>query len=746
MDFTSLTLSDYILIIGCLFMMGSAIRILYVGIRNPTNVFFAIALSFLGLYVLSNFMIDYVRDSFASLLWVRISAIAVIFGSTSLFLFGRSYDNRVDKRRGLIDLVTTYGFALVVSGFAFTSFAIQGVNINVFPVAVIRGPYYYAIVVVTLFYIALAAVSLFNSYKIAYRIEKYQLKYILSGLAIIVLITSVTNILLPILGQQEFSRIGPSFLVVLAVMSSYALTNSELSDLNFVLLRGSFFIAIVMLYVTAFAIIFQFLNEKYGSIYSFNSVIILLGFGCTSMYLMNKIKGFEDKVLQTLDRSRRLDIYNKVNRIFIKYQSTKEILPLLEKYLSLGFLSKDVQVVLEKDPEFYDFKTREIISFDKLTLKILRGYHLSSWESNTHLVMKKMNAAIIVPLTLEHEILGNIIFQEKVVSSPYTLNEILFFESLADSVVVGLKKVLLFEEVQDFNFNLQKKIEQATKTLREQKGQLEEKYQFEKDMMGIMGHELRTPMTVARGMAELLMQKLTGGKKIENSYLSEKLNRIFGSITKESDLIQTMLSTSHIDNRKINFQASKFDLMELIDFAMFSFKKDAEAKNLKLNFKEPDFEAPQMNNDQNRLQEVVNNLISNAIKYTNEGEIDVWLEKHDDFIHFIVQDTGIGIPKEEISNIGRKFYRIHQHLDEKKDIVRAGGTGLGLYVVKGLLEAMGGELKVESVEGKGSKFTAIFPIVLKQNDKSFISDKPLDEHDMFQQLGFSREKDLATKS
>jgi signal transduction histidine kinase len=318
------------------------------------------------------------------------------------------------------------------------------------------------------------------------------------------------------------------------------------------------------------------------------------------------------------------------------------------------------------------------------------------------------------------------------------LQEIEYIADITDNFAIPLQRAMLLEDVRKFADVLQSKIDFATADLREKKAQLEEKYQFEKDMMGIMGHELRTPMTVARGMAELLIQKVSGGLEIAPDYLKEKLDRIFGSITKESDLIQTMLSSSHIDNDKVNFQSTTFDLLELIDFAMFSFRKDAEAKNLKLEFIKPKDKLPEIVSDQNRLQEIVNNLISNAIKYTNEGSIEVTLKQEGDNIRYSVKDTGLGIPANEIQNIGRKFYRIHQHLDEKKDVVRAGGTGLGLYVVKGLLDAMGGKLEIDSTENVGSTFSAIFPIVLKQSDKAMISNKPLDENDMFQKLGLSK--------
>jgi two-component system phosphate regulon sensor histidine kinase PhoR len=205
---------------------------------------------------------------------------------------------------------------------------------------------------------------------------------------------------------------------------------------------------------------------------------------------------------------------------------------------------------------------------------------------------------------------------------------------------------------------------------------------------------------------------------------------------KEADLIQTMLSTAHIDNKKINLQISEMNLHEVIEYSVAAFKKDAEEKGLYLVYEEPAFPVPVIESDPQRVQEIVNNLVSNAVKYTNSGGITVQMELKPGEIIVHITDTGIGIPQKELNNLGRKFYRIHQHLDDKKQIVRAGGTGLGLYVVKGLLEALGGRLDVSSQYGNGSVFSAVFPLKHTFSQRTFRA-KQIDPNDMFEQLGLN---------
>ena len=739
MDFTHLTLSDVILLLGCIAIVVIALRTLWVGIRSFTNVLFALSLFFLSGYVFSNYMIDVVNNEGMALFWSRLSAVSILMFVSSIFVFSRVFDTKYTTKKKIQTLLITFVSGIILSCFSFTNIVIAGVNIDVYPVSLIRGPLYYLLIVVLILMSLLTAISLYRSYKSAYKIEKYQIKYILAGLLSAAAILFFTNGILPYLGINDYARIGPSFIVILALMGGYALTNSNLSDLNFVLLRSSFFTAIIMLYLTFFTYIYQSLERIYGSIYSSNSVIILLFSGFLSLFILNKIKDIEDRVLEKFDRSRRLDIFDKINQIFVKYSSLDEIKSLLKKNLELGFQSKSVMIYIQSESHDIDIVNKEIISFDQLLLQKLRGLKLSAENEKIMKMLEVSNLALIVPLKLEDELLGYITFEDKTVSTPYTLNELKFLENLTSTIAVGLKKVLLYAEVQGFNQTLQTKIDEATAELQHQKAQLEEKYQFEKDMMGIMGHELRTPMTVAKGMAELVLEKTKKpDATIDRAYLAEKMDRIFKSIVKESDLIQTMLSTSHIDNNKVNLQLSKIDIKEIIDFNINAFKKDAEAKNLEIIVEMGLEDIPEIINDQNRVQEIINNLISNAIKYTNEGFVRIHMERQGDFVLFSVQDSGLGIPKEELKNIGKKFYRIHQHLDEKKDVVRAGGTGLGLYVVKGLLKAMGGELIVESEEGKGSKFTALFPLEVKDNENVIISEVGSDSNDMFEKMGLER--------
>lgn len=336
----------------------------------------------------------------------------------------------------------------------------------------------------------------------------------------------------------------------------------------------------------------------------------------------------------------------------------------------------------------------------------------------------KVKSFVAVPVKSKSEIVAIICFMIQN-RTPDELSQIDIntMDILANQIGIAFDNAKLYGEAQ--------------KALNE----LETKYREERDMIGILGHELRTPLTVAIGNAELILKKLKEyNQELDKEYLSSKIERIFDSILKERDIVETALSTSRIDNNKITLQISKFDIRDIVNYAISAYTPDAVEKKLKLELNLPDSIPHNITTDAGKLQEIVNNLISNAIKYTHEGCIKVTLNSDQANIYINVEDTGEGIPADEIPKLGQKFYRINQHLDKENDVVRAGGTGLGLYVVKSYLTIMGGELRVTSELGKGSTFTAVVPIEKEGLGDSKMADTAsiMNNADMFVQMGLGR--------
>ena len=222
-----------------------------------------------------------------------------------------------------------------------------------------------------------------------------------------------------------------------------------------------------------------------------------------------------------------------------------------------------------------------------------------------------------------------------------------------------------------------------------------EKEAFKNDFIAYINHEITTPISSIQGFIELL-------KKTELSYEQEELIKI---IDKESEYLKRifsdMLDLSKIELATFKLVEENFNLTELLKSTTNSFKHIAEENALELVVKIDSKISPEVYGDKTRIYQIINNLINNAIKYTEDGFIKFSAKKiggksNKQKIQFIVEDSGIGIEQENLDSIFEAFTQ-YNDLGE--------GSGLGLHVVEKLVALMGGNINVESTKGSGTKFT-----------------------------------------
>jgi PAS domain S-box-containing protein len=225
--------------------------------------------------------------------------------------------------------------------------------------------------------------------------------------------------------------------------------------------------------------------------------------------------------------------------------------------------------------------------------------------------------------------------------------------------------------------------------------------QMKSDFVSMVAHEIKSPLNSVLMQLNVVLDGLAGELTEKQK---EILNRISDRITSLTTLSTELLDLSKIESGLINQDREDLNVYELIRDQVVSYRETADAKSIRLVLKETAKGARMMGNRVN-IEEVVSNLISNAIRYSpSGGKIEVWADEKIDCVEIQVSDTGFGIPAADQEHIFDRFFRVK---NEKTRYIN--GTGLGLAIVKSIVEAHHGTIEVESTEGKGSCFKVIFP-------------------------------------
>jgi len=220
-----------------------------------------------------------------------------------------------------------------------------------------------------------------------------------------------------------------------------------------------------------------------------------------------------------------------------------------------------------------------------------------------------------------------------------------------------------------------------------------------RDFVSNLSHELRTPLASLRALAETLQDGALEDLPAAHRFVDQ----IQIEVDALTQMVNELLELSKIESGQFALDLTPVAAYDLLESASQRMQLQAERANLALRV-ECRNDLPNVRIDVQRLEQVLVNLIHNAVKFTRPGgEVVLFADSVDDSVRFAVRDSGVGIPAEEVSRIFERFYRV--------DKSRAGsGTGLGLSIAKHIVEAHGGKIWAESVEGKGSTFYFTIPV------------------------------------
>jgi PAS domain S-box-containing protein len=226
--------------------------------------------------------------------------------------------------------------------------------------------------------------------------------------------------------------------------------------------------------------------------------------------------------------------------------------------------------------------------------------------------------------------------------------------------------------------------------------------EIKSDFISIVSHELRTPLSAIKGFLSMILKKDFGELNDKQFHF---LNRVYQSNQRMVDLVEDLLDVSHIESGKINLQSNPIAMEGIITDVVSELASKGFERQilLKVNRKQ---KLPLVLADESRLRQILVNLVDNAIKYSfPKSEVVIDFKVQNDELVTSITDNGVGISPSQVERIFQKFGRIYNPMS-----VQAGGSGLGLYIVKRLVESHGGRIWVTGREGKGSKFSFTLPI------------------------------------
>ena len=231
--------------------------------------------------------------------------------------------------------------------------------------------------------------------------------------------------------------------------------------------------------------------------------------------------------------------------------------------------------------------------------------------------------------------------------------------------------------------------------------QLREAADLKSRFLSYMSHEFRTPLASIASIADILMNGMDGPLTHEQQ---RQLTFVQGSVRELTEMVDDLLDLAKVEAGRISISPEWFEMVDLFSALRGIFRPIVASGAVSLIFEESD-SVPRLYTDDKKLSQILRNFISNALKFTQEGEVRVTAKMLDDrMLEFAVSDTGIGIAQDHLPALFSDFVQIDARIQK-----RLRGTGLGLSLAKKFAELLGGSVSVQSELGKGSRFSVLIP-------------------------------------
>jgi len=645
---------------------------------------------------------------------VKIGYIGIIFIPITFYHFFTHLIGKATKpERILTGLFYVIGLVFVYLLF-FTDYLINGFYHyfwSFYPRAGVLHPIYLlflSFLTVRIFYLSLkelGAAREISSYRY------YQIKYVL--LALVVYIAAASDFAVNY--GFEFYPFGFLFILVFLVIFAYTIVRHRLMDIKMVLRRSFVYLFSVMAVAIPASIALYLANLFSPHYITYVSIAALI----FSVSVFSPIRDYFYRIANKYFFSSLYDAREVISKMSDGLRSTldvSEVYNFISETLTNSFHAKSVSIlkydaasncyVTQFNKNFFtagrhDFPGNSGLQkefADRSRALVVEEIKSASYEKYKETIdlLLLLKVAVLVPLKVKDEVLGIIALGEKESGDMYNDEDLRTLETISSQAAISIKNAQLYDETKKFSRTLQAEVERQTAQLQSANKELQQLDKAKSDFISIASHQLRTPLTAIKGFSSMILEGSYGKVNVK---VGDKIGKIFNSAERLIRLVNDLLDLSHMESGKMELKFVKIDFDDMVKSVIEELEPNAINKKLELTKKMPDKEF-WVRADEQKLRQVVMNLIDNAIKYTQRGSVSISLEHKDGWAMMAVKDTGMGMHPGENERLFEKFMR-----GADASHYNTEGAGVGLYVAKKLIEEHKGKIWAESPgDGLGSTF------------------------------------------
>jgi signal transduction histidine kinase len=677
--------------------------------QRSVNLLFGFYIIALIIWILSNLFADAFIDPQVTLFWTKMGIVGPLLVGPIFLHFSYIFPSGKSTVNKTIILWMLPLFTILLTP---TNLNIKAISIENWGTDYQPGPLYIFSSILIFSYIWWGSINLIKKMKSTPSHIRAQLLLISVSSIITLGIAIITAAILPLYGNSRFAILAPCSTLILFGAITYAIVKHKFLDINYLIFRAISF-TLVAATVGLFYALFLFnglilFPQNYQAHASITAALLLA-------FTYPAIKRLIEALTKNIFYRQPYSSRTLLERLGELLRSTLSLHTLLRgvvseievtiKPASAWFViisDHDLNSKYEKIGYGQDIKVtpNTLFNLNKICQDesvLVRDEIEQSLKKD---LLAQFKIAILMPLRVKGDVLGFLALGDKASGNIYSNQDLELLEILAPQLSVAVQNALSYEEINQFNQTLKQEVDKATTDLKKANQELKHLDKLKDEFVFVATHELKNPVTAMRGYLSMFQEGIFGDIPEK---MREPINQLQASNQQLVELVNDLLQIARSEAQTLSIKTEPINLCPTIDSVIQNLKPLASQKGLEMIHQCPN-SIPQVIADNQRVREILNNLLSNAIKYSDKGTITLSHQLKTDQIITHIADQGVGISLADQKRLFTRFFRVEE--EAAKGIP---GTGLGLFIVKQLIEKMGGQIWVNSEKGHGTTFSFSLP-------------------------------------